>query len=399
MDLTSDYPYWSIRNGLPACFPTLDRDLTCDAAIIGGGITGALVAYYFSRGGIDTVLLDKREIGTGSTSGSTGLLQYEVDVPLRQLVETIGKKDAFRSYELCARAVTELGRLIHRLKIECGFEFKTSLFLARRSDEIPDLQEELRLRREMGLDVEWWSRGQIERRFPFSRPAALFSQLGGQVDPHHLTHGLLQAGKRHGLKVFDRSAAGRIQPTSRGVQFQACGKFTVRARRVIVACGFESGRYLPRPAGTLKSTYAVISEPMRIAGWYRRSLIWETGSPYLYLRTTPDHRVIIGGEDVDVVSPHPRDKLLPRKTAVLVRKFARLFPDLKFEPAYSWAGTFGGTKDGLAYIGSHPGLKHTYFALGFGGNGITYSLIAAGIIRDHFLGRANRDSHLFRFDR
>ena len=82
-----------------------------------------------------------------------------------------------------------------------------------------------------------------------------------------------------------------------------------------------------------------------------------------------------------------------------MKKFARLFPEMPLEVAYAWAGTFGETKDGLAYIGVHRRFPHTFFALGYGGNGITFSVIAAEIIRDQFLGRANGDARLFRFGR
>jgi glycine/D-amino acid oxidase-like deaminating enzyme len=136
-----------------------------------------------------------------------------------------------------------------------------------------------------------------------------------------------------------------------------------------------------------------------MSGWFRRSLIWETGSPYLYMRTLPDGRIIVGGEDEPFVNPARRDGLITQKTRILVEKFRRLFPDIKMEVAYAWAGTFGGTKDGLPYIGTPREAPHTYFALGYGGNGITYSLIAGEIIRDAFLGRRNRDAAIFRFGR
>ena len=61
--------------------------------------------------------------------------------------------------------------------------------------------------------------------------------------------------------------------------------------------------------------------------------------------------------------------------------------------------TFGETKDGLAFIGQIRQMPRCYFALGFGGNGITYSVIAAEIIRDALLQRPNADARLFRFDR
>jgi glycine/D-amino acid oxidase-like deaminating enzyme len=151
---------------------------------------------------------------------------------------------------------------------------------------------------------------------------------------------------------------------------------------------------------TLKSTYALISEPLpAISGWHQQCLIWDSGTPYLYLRTITEGRIIVGGEDENFVNAKRRDALISQKTRTLVKEFGRLFPDLRLEAAYAWAGTFGETKDGLAYIGVHPRFPHADIALGYGGNGITFSLIAAEIIRDHFLGRTNRHAHLFRFDR
>ena len=74
-----------------------------------------------------------------------------------------------------------------------------------------------------------------------------------------------------------------------------------------------------------------------------------------------------------------------------------MFPAIDLEVAYRWAGTFGETEDGLAYIGQIRQMPRCYFALGFGGNGITYSMIAADIIRDAILKRPNANARLFRF--
>lgn len=45
MDLRSGHPFWLLKNGILATYPALAADETCDVAIIGGGITGALVSY------------------------------------------------------------------------------------------------------------------------------------------------------------------------------------------------------------------------------------------------------------------------------------------------------------------------------------------------------------------
>jgi len=400
MNLTSSHPFWSVNNGLPALYPSLQRDVSCDAVVIGGGITGALVAVHLAEAGVKTLVVDQREIGTGSTSASTALLQYEIDVPLRELIKKIGPVAATRSYQLCRDAIGKLEQLAARLKIDCGFARKPSLFLARHQREVPTIQEEYRLRRKMGLELEFYDMAAVRKRFPFTRPAALFSKDGGQVDPHRLTHGLLAAGKHAYLEVCDRTKVKSLEQLRRGVRIITDSGCQITARRAVIAVGFESKAFLKSGAGTLKSTYALISEPLpKISGWHQQCLIWESGTPYLYLRTTAEGRVIIGGEDEDFVNAKRRDALISQKTRTLVKKFGRLFPDVPLEVAYAWAGTFAETKDGLAYIGVHPRFPHSYFALGYGGNGITFSLIAAEIIRDCFLGKKNRDAHIFRFDR
>lgn len=75
-----------------------------------------------------------------------------------------------------------------------------------------------------------------------------------------------------------------------------------------------------------------------------------------------------------------------------------LFPRINLDVSYPWAGTFGETKDGLAYIGQTPEFPHAYFAFGYGGTGITFSVIAAKIITDLYLGRPNPDADIFWFE-
>ena len=153
---------------------------------------------------------------------------------------------------------------------------------------------------------------------------------------------------------------------------------------------------LPFPAEITPGQFGPIS---RVPGWPGRRILWETARPYFYLRRTVENRVIIGGCDEPFRDPRRRDALLPAKTAALARRFRALFPAARCEVAWSWCGTFAETPDGLPYIGRRPDAPDLFFALGYGGNGITYSLVAAEIIRDLLVHGAARDADLFRFDR
>lgn len=401
MDLTSGTPLWPTVVGLPAVYPRLQRDLRCDLAVIGGGITGALVAHRFALAGIHTVLLEADEIGRGSTAATTALIQYEIDTHLIDLIERVGSDHAVRSYRLCVDAVRGIEALATAPGGACEWRSARSLYLASRRRDRRTLEQERLARLAAGIEVEFLTERDIRDRFSFSRAAALLSPVAGEVDAYQLTHKLLREASASGLEVYDRSPVAKYASDRQGVELGLLGGARVSARRAVFATGYETPEFLNADVVSLHSTYALATEPLgAIEGWGEdRCLIWETARPYLYARTTSDGRAIVGGADTPFATAHKRARLLQRQTDRLERRFHEMFPAMNPGVDWRWGGTFGQTKDGLPYIGGARQFPHGYFALGYGGNGITFSWIAAGILLDLFLGRPNRDAELFRFDR
>lgn len=401
MDLLSSQPFWPIQNGLIANFPPLESDLRCDVAVIGAGGSGALAAWNPARAGLDVVVLDARNVATGSTAGSTSLLQYEIDVPLHRLAERYGPARAEHAHHRCRYAIDALEKVVRRERLDCGFVRRTSLLPAAESGHVPMLRREFTARKTAGFDVAWWNRRQIRSHSRLPHHAGILSQDAAHVDIHRLTHGLLAAAAKLGARIFDQTTVTQTSLSSRGVHLHTHRGSRVRARHRVIATGYGADIMLPRRVTRWHGTYALITEPVQdIRDWpANECLIWDTGDPYLYLRTTDDHRVIIGGYDEPFRTAAGRDRKLPTKTAALHRRFKQLFPRTKIEVAYAWAGTFASTDDGLPFIGPHPRLPCTWFALGYAGNGITFSLLAAALTRDRILGRKNPDAEIFGFER
>jgi glycine/D-amino acid oxidase-like deaminating enzyme len=281
-----------------------------------------------------------------------------------------------------------------------GFHRRPSLYFASHDAEVDALRQEHALRRRHRFEVEWLARADLERRYGFSAPAALYARGSGEIDCYRFGHQLLAAATACGARVYDRTEVERVRHEKSGVILRVSGGHTIRARRLVVAAGYETAHYLRRRTGHLHSTWAFVSEPLAGFGaWEDRCLIWETARPYLYLRTTDDNRVLAGGEDEPYSTRHEDTSRLARKTARLRQRVQALFPDLSIEPAYSWAGVFADTEDGLPFIGSTHEHADTWFALGYGGNGITFSAIAADLIRDAYVGRRNVDAEIFAFNR
>jgi glycine/D-amino acid oxidase-like deaminating enzyme len=103
-----------------------------------------------------------------------------------------------------------------------------------------------------------------------------------------------------------------------------------------------------------------------------------------------DGRIICGGEDEEFADEDGRDPLIPTKRARLSAKVARLFPSVDPRPEFAWTGAFGTTRTGLPLIGKLPGHQRVHTVMGYGGNGIAFSRIAAEIVRADLTGATPR---------
>ena len=400
MNLTTGYPYWLINSGLPANYPKLEQSVKTDVAIIGGGVSGALTAYYLVNAGINCVVVDARTIGLGSTCASTSLLQYELDKPLCELENQIGLQAAVRAYKLCSESIDTIQKISQEIKFT-QFEKQKSLFFAAYKKDKKLIEKEFLVRKKAGFQVQLLDEKEINQQFGFSAPAAILSAQGATTDAYMFTHALLKASIKKGLQVFDRTVISRIEYKKKGVDLITEKGYIIAANKIVNASGYEITEFLEKKIVKLLSTYALASEQIQshIPVWKDKTMLWNTAAPYLYMRLTKDNRIIIGGRDEEFYNPHKRDSLIKKKSALLKNDFSKLFPSTELIPEFCWTGTFGSTKDALPYIGTYNKTPNTYYALGFGGNGITFSVIAAEIICDMITGKRNKNALLFSFNR
>ena len=174
----------------------------------------------------------------------------------------------------------------------------------------------------------------------------------------------------------------------------------IEARSVILATGYVMPDIVHSTVHAVSSSWAIATTPQPQNIWKDGALIWEDSKDYLYARTTSAGRIIIGGEDSDeVVEPDARDALIPEKSRLLTQKLAALWPKATLDIEFRWSGTFDTTSDGLPLIGPVPGAKGIYAAYGYGGNGITFSFLAAQLIGDLIAGASSPLLSDFALDR
>lgn len=401
MDLKSNEPFWLLKNGLIASYPSLKSDEKCDVLIIGGGITGSLIAHQMIEDGYDTVVIDKREICNGSTSATTSMLQYEIDVPLYELIEKVGEKGAVESYKACSKAIDTIEKLVFKIKSDAGFKRKQSLYFASKKNDVSWLKNEFEVRKKNDFTVEWLESDDIFKRFGFENTyGGILSDQGASIDAFKLAHELFKLNIKKGLRIFDKTEMKSVTYHKGYNLVSTTSGLTVKAKKVIYCIGYESKNLIKENFVNLKSTYAVVSEIDKTK--FRNitdTLVWNTDEPYIYMRTTDDGRMLIGGGDEDFYDAGKRDALLDKKEKEILKVLKKIKPDYKFYTDFVWAGTFGETKDGLPYIGEHKNFKNSYFVLGFGGNGITFSVMGMEMASLFMKNKKHPLSRCFRFGR
>jgi glycine/D-amino acid oxidase-like deaminating enzyme len=375
-----------------------------DVAIVGGGMTGALAALAFAEAGARVVVLEAARVGLGSTAASSALLLQEPDQGLGELSRRYGRAAGRRIWTLSRDAVRNFVSTITTHRIACDLVERDSLFYAVDAEAEQRLRAEFQLRARAGFDEQWLTPGAMRREAGIAARGAIRSRGNAQFDPYKACLGVIRAAADAGAEVFERSPVRRVERHKNRMCVRTrSGR--VLADRVIIATGYATSQFRPL-AGRFRMlrTYVLATPPLNSSA--RRELgfgdvmVWDTERPYHYARWTTDHRLLLGGGDRPVRQGRRRDQEFATATGELRTEFEAMLPalaDIGIDGA--WEGLFAMTPDSLPYIGPHRRYPGHLFALGYGGNGMTFGVLAARMLLEQWRGESSPDHRLFRFGR
>lgn len=393
-------PIFTGVNKVPTQYPYLTEDITTDVAVIGGGVTGAICAYYFAKNNIDVVVLEKGRIAHCSTSVTTSLLQYELDSRLAELNGTTTLDKAIRSYELGVIALNEIAKFIEEYGNKCDYIKRDTLFYTSKSIEEKEVKEEYNLRKENNFPVEFID--ESNNPFSFDVKAGIIAKSGGaEIDPFKYTHHLLEIVADLGGRVYENSEAIKVEYFNDYVEIETIYGHKIKAKKIIVATGYNTRLFSARNFAQKSTTYNIATKPVTsIKGWKDNVLIRDNEKVYNYLRTTTDNRLIIGGEDVNFIPEINNDKIAEGKYKILEQRLKAMFPEIDdIEVEYKYRGCFASTPDNVGFVGPDPVKNSLWYCLGYGANGILFAILGGMMLSKLYKGEECKDMELFKVDR
>ncbi len=348
------------------------RSDACDVVVVGAGLVGAAVAVHLTREGFDTAILEARRVSGGATGRSAGMVLVGLPAHYSWAASVYGRQRARQLWTLTAGGRNRLIRAAERLRIPV--EHTGSLALAVDDEEVDMLWESAKLLREDGFDASFTLTDPLDRGFP----GALHHPRDVMVDPAALTRALLAAD---GVVVHEGTEVYALEPAGDDIRVWAHRR-TVLCRRVVLAVDGYAALLHPTLAtnvGPVNGYVCTVEPPDDVL--HGQPCTFGHGKGFLCPRS--DGQVVVGGW-----SRQSRGGQGPLGDGAFDLA-SRYFPELELEGLGRRSEVVGFTPDGLPLVGALPDIPQAYFAVGFGGRGLSWAFIAAERLVEAMLNGAD----------
>ncbi len=386
--------YWVATAGPP---PEDDGpihgDVEVDVAVIGSGATGVSTALYLARDhGVRATVLEANQLSWGCSSRSGGQGQNASGRLKRsQWIERWGL-DIARRLDTEIRTGFENFRALTR-EIDCDAFDGGHLHVAHRPEKLAALQAEARVMREsFGYTPRMLSAAELRRDWCDEREAAgaMFEAEGIGIQPLKFTYGLARKARALGATIHPASPVRGWRREGALHRLQTPGG-TVSARRVAVCTGGYTGqtlspllkdRLMPILSNSLV-TRPLTSAELAATNFRSQTFLTDTRTLRFYYRLLPENRLQIGSRSA-LTGADADD---PVHLALLTSAIARKFPPLTgIAVDYSWWGWVDMSHDMMPRIARPDPDKQVWYALGYGGNGVSFSTWAGKRLAQRIVG-------------
>jgi len=360
-----------------------DPPPSADVVVIGGGVIGLAVAWRAAQRGASVCLLERGELGGGTTHVAAGMLAPVTEADPGELALLRLGLTSARMWPGFAAELAQASGIDPGLR-RCG-----ALVVARDRDEAEALERELALREELDLDVQRLLPSAARKREPALTPTvrlALAVSGDHAVDPRTTGIALAEASRRTGVDLYTHTPVGRITfERARITGVQLAGGGFVAARQVVVAAGVWSGAIAGVPEAARFALRPVKGQIMRLRdpagpGLLERIVRFEGG----YLVPRGDGRYVLGatmeerGFDTSVTAGGLYELL--RDAGELVPGIHELIVE---ETA---AGLRPATPDNAPVLGRAHEAEGLVWATGHHRNGILLAPVSAEIVAGALAG-------------
>lgn len=367
--------------------PSLRGDLTCQVAVIGGGINGMSTALRLAERGQDVVLLEAEFCGHGSSSRNAGQLAGAPGGDL-QLLNLLSRKRMPDMMRLAENAAHHVEEFVAKHDIDCEYEATGNAFAAVSRGQMGRVRRVAKIVTRAGGHVEVGTAEELG--IPRGFVGGMREVVGGRMNPGRFSLGMREVLLASAAQVFEQTkVTDVVRQGGRVVVTTPHGQ--LRADRVVLATNAFAGEWDITPKHLSVPIYVIEVEtepidPARIAalGWTSGMGLVTQHAIMENYRLTPRNTIVFGVRRLErgTSYPLPTEKAPdPRLVEELAGAFATRFPslaDVAVERA--WGGWIAITSSWLPVAGRiHDDI---YYSIACNGHGLAQAPYVGTLIAD-----------------
>jgi gamma-glutamylputrescine oxidase len=377
-------------------FSTLQSNLDCDVAVVGGGLAGLSAAIELADRGYSVVLLEANQVGWGASGRNGGQVIAGLACDQGVIEAQLGLEASRQTWDMTLEAIALIGQRRERFGIDCDWQsgYMSLAVSPRKSHELRSWHEHMQ--RAYGYQTRWIAPNEMPGWITSNRfHSGIHDPSGGHLHPLKYSLGLARAAAGLGVRIFESSAVLSLEPGPSARLRSAQG--SVRASHVLLAGNVYMQGLAPMlekrimPVGTYVVASEALDPALAASLVPSRSAVCDTNFVLDYFRPTVDHRMLYGGR-VSYSTATPMNL-----AASMQRRMAKTFPQLQAVKAeFAWGGfvdismnrapDFGRLTD----VGASANHANIYYLQGFSGHGLALTGLAGKLVAEAISGNAER---------
>lgn len=371
-------------------FEPLAGDVSCDVAIVGGGLAGLSAALELAQRGLSVRLLEAREVGWGASGRNGGQAIHGLACDQDTIEQQLGLDEAKRVWAMSIEALDLIRERIADHAIDCDWRdgYLGLATSARKGAALASWAD--RIGSVYGYPLRRIGPGEVRDWIASPRyHSGVHDPRSGHLHPLKYTLGLARAAAAAGARLHEQTP---VQALRHGEPAQiVTARGTVSARRVLLAGNVYLHGIAPAleprimPVGTYIACSERLDPALADALVPSRSAVCDTNFVLDYFRTTNDHRMLYGGRvSYSTVTP-------ARLPESMRRRMVQTFPQLAgAKVEYAWGGFVDISMSRAPDFGRLPGPGNVYYLQGFSGHGLALTGLAGRLVAEAMAGDAGR---------
>lgn len=378
------YPNAYVKGPLPM-YRGLTDSITTSVAIVGGGVTGLSLSYHLQNMGIESVVIEAEQLGSGASGLNGGQVNGGTWYDPQAIEKILGKELGHKFTKFIYDAPSYVFNLVETLSLDCEAKQSGTVRAAYEESYFKYLELLAADYEQRGIQITPIYGKELHQKTGHSGyQIGLYDPNAGSINPLSYVLELAKHTEHLGAKVFCKTPVTAIEKVNGRFLLKTCSPHTVTSDKVVVCSNAYSSKATSSINKHLQYLYAaiIVSDPFSQEDIPNFIPTYETTTIPNFYRRDVQGRILFGG-----ITARPKINN-PNQLRSYVRSANKKWPKLDpYSWKEAWSGRLGFNSDMLPHV--YESQKGLLYCAGYSGRGVGLGTVLGHQMAKYIYGVAD----------